>query len=57
MNDKGRIADFYDDYSPYMEIDQLKMEDGFPTSFSNETCPHLYHCSSCSIDKMYLHKE
>ena len=22
--------DFYDDYSPYMEIDLMKMEDGYP---------------------------
>lgn len=54
MVDSGRIMDYYDDYSAYMEIDQLKLEDGYPNSFSNEKCPHLFTCSSCASDKVIM---
>ena len=30
MEDLGKISDYFDDYSPYMEIDWMRLEDGFP---------------------------
>lgn len=49
--------DYYDDYSPYMEIDLMKMEDGYPDSCSGHKCPHLYRCENCQTDKVILLNE
>jgi len=50
--DHGRIMDFYDDYSAYMEIDQLKLEDGYPDTNAQHKCPHLYSCMKCNQDQI-----
>jgi hypothetical protein len=57
LEDSGREADFYDDYSPYMPIDQMKLEDGYPADFTEEECPHLFKCSSCGASHVFLIKE
>jgi hypothetical protein len=57
MVDSGRLIDFFDDYSPYMEIDLMKMEDGFPDTNSGQKCPHLYTCPSCHNDDVIFIKE
>jgi hypothetical protein len=57
MTESGRIMDFYDDYSPYMEIDLMKLEDGYPDTNSAGKCPHLFSCPICKNDKVILIKE
>ncbi|MFD2443060.1 hypothetical protein ACFSO7_03595 [Bacillus sp. CGMCC 1.16607] len=57
MVDCGRVMDYYDDYSAYMEIDQLKLEDGYPNTFSDEKCPHLFTCSNCALDNVIFINE
>ncbi|PLR86643.1 MULTISPECIES: hypothetical protein [Bacillus] len=57
LAEQGRIMDYYDDYSPYMPIDQMKLEDGYPTTYSNQQCPHLFTCSECGLEKVLLVKE
>ncbi|MFF2446287.1 hypothetical protein ACFVSW_04215 [Neobacillus sp. NPDC058068] len=57
MLENGRIMDFYDNYSPYMEIDLMKMEDGYSDTNSGQNCPHLYRCPSCHHDEIILIKE
>jgi hypothetical protein len=57
INDSGRLIDFFDDYSAYMEIDLMKMEDGYPDSVSGNKCPHLYHCPACQKDEVIFIKE
>jgi hypothetical protein len=57
MSESGRIMDYYDDYSPYMDIDLMKMEDGFKDTNSEHKCPHLYRCSSCLKDEIIFIKE
>ncbi len=47
VEDMGRVMDFYDDYSAYMPIDQMKMEDGYPTDFTKQKCPHILKCTAC----------
>jgi hypothetical protein len=54
MEEKGRYHDFFDDYSPYMPIDLMKLEDGIPGDYKNHQCPHLYKCPSCGKDKVIL---
>ncbi len=46
--------DYYDDYSPYMDIDLMKMEDGYPDSCKNYQCPHLYSCPNCLTNEVIL---
>jgi hypothetical protein len=57
MMESGRIMDYYDDYSPYMEIDLMKMEDGYPDTNSGHKCPHLYRCPQCHNEDVILIKE
>lgn len=57
MVDSGREMDYYDDYSAYMEIDQLKLQDGYPNSYSNHKCPHLFTCPKCAKDKIIFINE
>lgn len=57
MENKGREAEYYDEYSPYMPIDQMKLEDGYPTDYSKEECPHLFRCPICGTDQIVLIKE
>ena len=47
IEDMGRLMDFYDDYSAYMPIDQMKMEDGYPSDYRENKCPHLLSCPNC----------
>ncbi|MCL6572104.1 MAG: hypothetical protein K6T88_10535 [Bacillus sp. (in: Bacteria)] len=54
MMESGRIMDFYDDYSPYMEIDLMKLEDGYPDTNSAGKCPHLFCCQTCKNDEVIL---
>ncbi|MEH7180784.1 hypothetical protein [Neobacillus vireti] len=57
MLDSGRLMDFYDDYSPYMDIDLMKMEDGYMDTNSGQKCPHLYTCPNCQKDDVIFIKE
>jgi len=57
MLEAGRLIDFFDDYSPYMEIDLMKLEDGYPDTNSGEKCPHLYKCPACQKDEVIFIKE
>jgi hypothetical protein len=52
MVDSGRVMDYYDDYSAYMDIDQLKLEDGYRNSFLTNKCPHLFTCPICAKDQV-----
>ncbi|MCQ6273381.1 hypothetical protein JMM81_00135 [Bacillus sp. V3B] len=57
MLDKGRVMDYYDDYSAYMPIDQMKLEDGQYDDFKTRKCPHLVSCLQCGYEAAYLIKE
>lgn len=57
LEDSGRIIDYFDDYSAYMEIDDMKKIDGYPTTFSQHECAHLFYCTSCGTEEVKLIKE
>jgi hypothetical protein len=42
LTDRGRIYDYYDDYSAYMDIDEIKLADGIPDSSGSDDCIHLF---------------
>lgn len=48
--DVGRIYDYFDDYSAYMDIDLIKLVDGNPTSSKKNECVHLFKCEDCNVD-------
>jgi len=57
MENKGREAEYYDDYSPYMPIDEMKLEDGYLNNYENGECPHLFQCSQCGYYQVIMIKE
>lgn len=57
LEDQGRIMDYFDDYSPYLEIDGMKQADGYPSDLHNHQCPHLLKCTTCGKDHVVLINE
>ncbi|WP_144462593.1 hypothetical protein [Siminovitchia fortis] len=51
LKDQGKIYDFYDDYSPYMEIDLNKLVDGDPKSTQKPECVHMFICEACGTQQ------
>lgn len=49
MQDKGRVVDYLDDYSPYLEDEGLKAVDGVKDSRESHLCIHLTHCENCGF--------
>ncbi len=47
MIDKGRIAEYYDNYSSYLEMSITEKIDGAP----QDKCVHLYACTACNTDR------
>ncbi|OLO36416.1 hypothetical protein BTR23_15205 [Alkalihalophilus pseudofirmus] len=54
LEDKGRLMDYFDDYSAYLEIDGTKKVDGFNTDISNNQCPHTLTCPNCGSNSIML---
>ncbi len=57
LEDQGKISDYYDDYSPYMEIDWLKLEDGIADNYQEEQCMHLFKCPKCGREQVEIIQE
>lgn len=47
MNDVGRYMDFFDNYSPYLEIEGMKKLNGIRDDLQHHRCPHVFDCPSC----------
>ncbi|MBL4955083.1 hypothetical protein JK635_23275 [Neobacillus sp. YIM B02564] len=57
MLECGKLMDYYDDYSPYMEIDLMKLEDGYSDNHSSRKCAHFYRCPGCQKEDVVIIKE
>ncbi|WP_456276061.1 hypothetical protein [Bacillus sp. AK128] len=57
MEDKGRVMDYFDDYSPYMEIDGMKKLDGFEQTYIQQQCPHYLYCNHCHTEQLIFIQE
>ncbi|WP_078381586.1 hypothetical protein [Sutcliffiella halmapala] len=55
--DAGKVTDFLDDYSAYMEIELLKMVDGNVSSLDDNICMHVISCPTCDSEQMIAVKE
>ncbi|TXC89746.1 hypothetical protein FS935_15380 [Metabacillus litoralis] len=47
MEDQGKVIDYFDDYSAYMDIDVMKLFDGYEKSLENHECIHYFYCLGC----------
>jgi hypothetical protein len=52
--DSGRLMDYFDDYSAYLEIEGMKRFDGIAADLMDAQCPHVLFCSSCEQEWQYL---
>lgn len=50
LEDGGRLYDYYGDYSPYREIDDAKMDNGFPDRAQHQ-CLHTGWCPQCRAEQ------
>lgn len=48
---QGKVYDMYDDYSPYMDADLVKLADGIAGSSGEEACIHLFACVQCGTEE------
>ncbi|MBM7702708.1 hypothetical protein [Metabacillus iocasae] len=55
--DMGRVMDYFDDYSAYMEIEQMKLIDGITTTASDHQCAHLFYCILCHHEEVMTIQE
>lgn len=51
-DDQGMLANFYSDYSPYRERDDINMSNGFD-DVQNHQCVHLLYCPGCQHEFTY----
>ncbi|MGJ9459837.1 hypothetical protein [Oceanobacillus sp. CF4.6] len=51
LTDKGKITDYFDDYSAYMDIDMMKLFDGDPNSLEAHQCLHYFYCETCEHEE------
>lgn len=47
MKDAGRYMDFFDDYSPYLDIEGMKKQNGVVNDRIERECAHVFICASC----------
>ncbi|WP_249872114.1 hypothetical protein [Oceanobacillus saliphilus] len=51
LEDQGKITDYFDDYSAYMDIDIMKLFDGDPQSLESKACLHYFYCANCQQEE------
>lgn len=51
MEDRGKITDYLDDYSAYMDIDIMKLFDGNINSLEGHQCIHYFYCPTCQHEE------
>lgn len=54
LEDQGKISDYYDDYSPYMEIEWARLEDGKSVNYEKGQCMHLFKCPNCGTEQVEM---
>lgn len=57
LMDTGKVTDYLDDYSAYMEINLLKLVDGDINSVENHVCLHLINCPVCQKEQIITIQE
>ncbi|KEK24307.1 hypothetical protein [Bacillus gaemokensis] len=47
LQDYGKVVDYIDDYSAYMDQDLLIQVDGLTFDNSRQYCAHFFYCGRC----------
>ncbi|EOW9529999.1 hypothetical protein ACO11K_003771 [Bacillus cytotoxicus] len=50
LQDYGKVVDYIDDYSAYMDQELLTAVDGLTAQNSERYCTHLFYCATCNTD-------
>lgn len=56
MEDHGRLEQLYGPYSPYREIDHIKLTNGYADVYEQQ-CIHVGICPNCSFNKLFFIQE
>jgi len=56
LEDRGRLYDYYGDYSPYRPIDDSKLTNGLP-DLHHHVCLHVGWCPRCLQEQRLAIKE
>lgn len=56
IDDAGRLADYFGDYSPYSEIDDAKLTNGF-MDLATHQCIHVGWCPHCRKEQLIVISE
>lgn len=56
MEDHGRYEQLFDPYSPYREIDHIRMTNGF-MDVAQHQCIHIAQCPQCSHQQLFFIQE
>lgn len=54
IEDQGKVTDYLDDYSAYMDTDSMKLFDGYSHSLELQQCVHLFFCDQCMYEEFYI---
>ena len=46
MEDRGAVQEYFDDYSPYLDLEITRKVDGVP----RDQCLHVFGCDTCGTD-------
>ncbi|GEN47082.1 hypothetical protein [Alkalibacillus haloalkaliphilus] len=52
IDDQGKMTDYFDDYSAYMDIASMKLLDGDRESKANHQCLHYFYCKECNAEEV-----
>jgi hypothetical protein len=47
MEDRGAVQEYFDDYSPYLDLEITRRVNGVP----RDQCLHIFGCDTCGADK------
>ena len=53
LDDSGRLADYFGDYSPYTDIDDSKLSNGY-LDLSQRLCLHVTWCPTCRQEQLVV---
>lgn len=51
MQDHGRMVDYYDKYSPYLDENITNKVDGLTAQENEKECLHLFYCGQCEKEQ------
>lgn len=57
LDDQGKLTDYFDDYSSYLDMNITKMVDGDSVSLQEDRCVHYFYCPQCHYEQVQAVKE